>query len=180
VRGFATEVDVVGLDGLKRIATRVNNLGEDTTPLLEIFGSVLEASVLRRFGEQRGPGGVPWPKSKRALKQGGKTLTDTGDLRDSIRYVIRPGEVEVGSDGLKNPVKAIANQFGSHRQAVVLAHTRTINSAFGVPLPKPVTFNVRPHGMVTNLPARPFVGIDDEDKADMHELGLEYLKGLFQ
>ncbi len=187
------EVEVAGLDNARRIAKRVENLGEDPSVLLNIAGGILEASVIRRFDEERGPGGVVWPKSRRAggysvgrkgprqpRGKGGKTLTDTGDLRDSIRFVVRPGEVEVGSDGLKNPVKALANQFGSNRQAVVLAHTRTINEAFGVPLPSPVTVNVRPHGRITNLPARPFIGVDDQDRDDIQDAWLDHLKGLFK
>lgn len=188
--GFSLDVRVTGLEDARRIAQRVRNLGEDPTPLLQIAGSILEASTIRRFQEEKGPGGIPWPKSKAALGQAprasgkispGKTLTDTGDLRDSIRYEVRPGEVEVGSDGLKNPVKAIANQVGSNRQAVVLPHTRTIKSAFGVPLPGGAkTINVRAHGRVTNLPARPFVGIDDDDRRDVTDAWLDYLRSLFR
>lgn len=186
--GFSSTLEIEGLYNALATMRRVENLGEDPTPLLHIAASILEASVVRRFDEERGPGGIPWPPSKRALglavgpngpRPPGKTLTDTGDLRDSIRTEVRPGEVEVGSDGLKNPVKAIANQFGSHRQAVVLGHTRTINSAFGVPLPAPRTIEVRPHGMMTNLPARPFVGFDDDDERDLGEAFLDHLRGLF-
>lgn len=181
-------VEFTGLDNALRIARRFANLGQDPTELLHVAGSVLEASVLRRFDEERGPGGVPWPKSRRAAgtaknKRGqispGKTLQDTGDLRDSLRAEVRPGEVEVGFDGLKNPVKAVANQFGSHRQTVVVRHLRTVNSAFGVPLPTPKTYTVRPHGRMTNLPARPMIGIDEQDRSDIHDRWLEVLRAQF-
>jgi phage gpG-like protein len=186
--GFATQVDVEGLEDARRIARQVRNLGEEPRPLLEIAGSLLEASTIRRFQTGRGPGGVPWPQTKRQVRDAvgesgpnkAKILVDTGDLRDSIRYELRPDEVEVGSDGLKNPVKALANQFGSNRQAVVLPHTRVITSAFGIPLPQPVTVRVRAHGRVTNLPARPFVGVDDEDRRDLVEAWLDHLRSLFK
>jgi phage gpG-like protein len=185
-RGFSTSLEVKGLDDAVRVLRRVENLGEDPTPLLYIAASVLEASVLKRFDTGRGPGGVPWAQTKRQVRSAvgahgpnkAKILVDTGDLRDSIRSEVRPGEVEVGSDGLKNPVKALANQFGSHRQTVVVKHLRTINSAFGIPLPQPKTFTVRPHGMRTNLPARPFIGFDEQDKQDLGEAFVDHLKGL--
>ncbi len=187
--GFSIRIEeITGIDSARLTLQRVANLGEDPTPLLQIAAGIFEASVLRRFDEEKGPGGIPWPKSRRALgeavgKRGpqkpGKTLTNTGDLRDSIRTAIRPGEVEIGSDGLKNPVKAIANQEGSHRQSVVVRHTRTINSAFGIPLPQPVTVDVRAHGRMTNLPARPFIGFDEDDKRDLGEAWLDHLRGLF-
>jgi phage gpG-like protein len=193
VAGFETRIDVVGLEAAQRVAQRVYNLGEDTEPLLAIAGSILEASTIRRFDTESGPGGIPWPKSRRAGgysvgRRGprqprgtiGKTLTDTGDLRDSIRYELRPGEVEVGADGLKNPVKAIANQLGSHRQTVVVGHTRTIRSAFGVELEEAKVVRVRPHGRITNLPARPFVGVDDQDRDDLGDAWSDYLIGLLK
>lgn len=186
--GFYVEVEVRGLENAQRIAARVRNLGEDTTPLLEIAGSVLEASTLRRFDEERGPEGVPWPKSQAALGRvprasgkisPGRTLFDTGGLEGSVRHEVRPGEVEIGVDALTESAKhAAAHQFGSHVQTVVLGHRRTINQAFGVPIP-PTVVEVRPHGRITNLPARPFIGIDSGDIADVEELWLDHLKGLF-
>lgn len=177
---FSFQVEVQGLDRAREIARRVRNLGEDTRPLLEIAGSVGEAAVLRRFDEERDPNGVPWPKSRRAARQGGKTLQDKGDLISSVRHVVRPGEVEVGVDNAnKAPGVVIALHEGSHRQTVVLAHSRTINSAFGVPIP-PTTVNVRAHGRITNLPPRRFVGFNDEDKADVVELWGEHLRSLFK
>jgi phage gpG-like protein len=185
--GFKSTIDFKAGDQALRLAQRVRALGEDDTPLLQIMRDQLVKSVDRRFIEERGPGGVPWPKSKPARglvprangkKRAGRTLFDTGDLQDSIKAVIRPGEVEIGSDGLRNPVKAIANQYGSSRQAVVLAHTRTINQAFGVPLPSPIEVQVRAHGMVTNLPARPFIGFDEDDKRGILTAFRQHILGI--
>lgn len=178
-------VEVSGLENLRRIATQVRNLGEDLTPLLLITRDVLVASTLVRFETGKGPGGVPWPVSRRAAglvkgKPAGRTLVDTQDLMDSIRGEVRASEVEVGSDGLKNPIKAIANQFGAHGQTVVVKHTRVINSAFGVPLPTPKAVNVRGHGRIVNLPARPFIGVDNEDRSELNSLWRDHLIGLFQ
>lgn len=187
--GWRTTIEVKGLDAAREVARRVANLGENRRPLLEIAGSILEASTKRRFDEGRGPGGVPWPPSKRVLgtavgKHGpqrttGKTLVDTGDLEGSIRYVVRDDEVEIGVDGSGGggSPHASALQFGSNRQAVVLGHYRTITQAFGVPLP-PTRVYVRAHGMVTNLPPRPFIGVDDDDRRDVTEAWVDHLKGL--
>jgi len=178
--GFSIRVEVTGLDEARRIAKQVENLGEETEPLLRIAGSVLEASVLSRFDTGRGPGGVPWPPSKRVLKAGGKTLVDKANLEGSIRHVVRPGEVEIGVDARSESAKwGFVHQFGSNRQTVVVGHTRVVNQAFGVPLPSPVTATVRPHGRITNIPARPFLGIDDDDRRELTERWHDHLKGLF-
>lgn len=185
--GFSTEIEVTGLEDARKVIAGLAQLGQDLTPILALVGRVLVDSTKKRFGSGRGPGGVPWAPTKRqrssAVGKRGPNkaaiLVDTGDLRGSIKSVVRPTEVEVGSDGLKNPVKAIANQFGSHRQTVVLRHLRTINSVFGVPLPAPITQTVRAHGRVTNLPARPFLGVDEEDRSEIMRGVIEYLGKAF-
>ncbi len=186
--GFYVEVRVAGLERARRIARQVKNLGEDQQPLLAIAGSILEASTLNRFQTESGPGGVPWPKSKAALGlvprasgkiSPGRTLFDLGGLEGSVRHEVRPGEVEVGVDARTESARhAAAHQLGSHRQTVVVAHSRTINEAFGVPI-APRSINVRPHGRVTNLPARPFVGVDQQDRDDLTEAWHDHLRSLF-
>lgn len=177
--GFSVRLEVTGIEDAQRIARRVRNLGENPRPLLEIAGSVLEASTARHFDEQRGPGGVPWPPSRRAIRQNGRTLFDRGDLYDSIRHEVRPAEVAIGFDDLnKAPGVVAALHFGSHRQTVVVGHQRTVNEAFGVPLPAPRVQNVRPHGRMTNLPARPMIGVDDDDRRELHDAWLAHLRSL--
>ena len=177
--GFRFEVGVEGLAAAYRMARAVKNLGEDTTPLLAIAGAILERSTISRFERGVGPGGIPWPVSRRVAKHGGKTLIDTGDLVGSISTALSPNEVVVGSRGLKVKEKLV-NQTGSHRQSVVLAHRRMITSAFGVPLPGgPREVNVRAHGRITNIPARPFLGVDDQDRDDLADAWNEYLRSLF-
>lgn len=186
--GFS--ITLGGFKGLEKPLAalgRIRDLGGDLIPFMEDARTILVASVHRRFESGRGPNGIPWAPTKRQTRQAvgrrgpnkARILVDKGDLEDSIRGEVSSNAVEVGSDGLKDPVKAIANQFGSHRQTVVLKHERTITTAFGAPLAKPVTFNVRAHGRITNLPARPFVGIDDQDVEDVREAWQERIVRTF-
>jgi phage gpG-like protein len=187
--GFYFPVAVTGLDNARRTARQVRNLGEDTAPLLNIAGSILEASVLRRFDTGTGPRGVPWPPSKAAQGlaprasgrvSAGKTLVDTGGLEGSVRYEVRPGEVEIGVDARTESARhAAAHQFGSSRQAVVVGHTRTVTKIFGRTVP-PTVQQVRPHGRIMNLPARPFIGVDDDDRRDVEDAWLDHLRGLLR
>lgn len=169
--------------GTRRLVRRLRDLGIDPVGLLDIVGSVLEASARNRIsGTNKGPDGVAWPPSKRVQKFGGKTLYDKNNLFNSLRYEVQPpNRVLIGVDGLSESSKnAAALQFGSHRQTVVVGHTRTISSAFGVPLPEPRTIKVRGHGRITNLPARPFLGIDAQDRADIRDGGKDYLRSQFK
>ena len=173
--GFATRIDFEG-SGLSRPLAALRNmraLGGNIRPFMEDAKKILLESTIERFRTGRGPDGIPWAQTKRQVRQAvgpagpnkARILYDTGDLLASIRADTGPDYVEVGSDGLKNPVKALANQFGSHRQTVVVRHERTVTRAFGAPLRRPVTSTVRGHGRITNLPARPFIGIDKADEA---------------
>jgi phage gpG-like protein len=188
VAGFSISIEAIPSADARRVIRQIRNLGADMTPLLLIVGGVIKDSIAKRFIDERGPGGVPWPKSKRALglvkgrngrKQPGKTLQDTGDLRDSIRSEVRGQLVEIGADGLDVPIKAAANQFGttgSYSNSLVKRHSRVINSRFGVPLPAgPTRESVRAH--IRSIPPRPFLGVDAADREALDEQFRAYLIG---
>lgn len=170
--GFKANVEFEGLEEPLAGLRRLHDLGTDLTPFMEDARGILVASILNRFRTSTGPEGIPWKPSRRALgkvpgKPAGRTLVDTADLQGSIRGEVTRTSVEVGSDGLKSPVKALANQFGSHTPTVVRSHFRTVTSVFGAKLDRPEQQFVSAHTRITNLPARPFVGIDGADVADI-------------
>lgn len=171
-RGFSTTIAVEGLEKALATLRKIRDLGGDIIPFLEDAKNILVLSTLERFRTGKGPGGIPWKPTKRqignAVRPEGpnkdRILDRTGELRGSIRGVVGPNYVEVGSGGIKVLGK-LANQFGSHRQTVVVRHRRRQTMAFGAPISPPRDVLVRGHGRITNLPARPFIGVDDEDKA---------------
>ena len=62
----------------------------DTAPLTRSLSLMLARETMRGFVLEVDPFGRSWAKSKRALKDGGQTLTDTGRLRSS--YVNSSGQ----------------------------------------------------------------------------------------
>lgn len=68
----------------------------DTAPLMRDVARAMETSVLLNFTQQRQPDGVPWIPSKRAQKDGGKTLIDTGGLLASVTARSGADFAEVG------------------------------------------------------------------------------------
>jgi phage gpG-like protein len=162
------QIRVDKLPAARALFEKVREFGADPTGLLDIWGALLEASTRRRFDTGTAPGGVPWPPSIRAKLQGGKTLVDKGNLEGSIRYAVRPNELEVGIDGVGASSKfAYVHQFGAH---IVPKEAKALR----FPLPGggfAVVSSV-------DIPARPFLGIDEDDKLDMKETGGEYLRSL--
>lgn len=82
--------------------------GGDMSPATREFARILKTSAQMRFRTERGPGGQPWPKSRRAIEEGGKTLSLTRRLRNSITTAHDRTTATVGT----NVVYAAIHQFG--------------------------------------------------------------------
>lgn len=140
---------------------------QNLRPVMEIAGGIFENSTRHRFDTERGPGDIPWPQSWRAREQGGKTLQDKGLLRGSIISNVGDDYVETGVDGRSVSAKyAKTHQFGATIKA---------KNAPKLAFVGPDGF-FRMVDQVT-IPARPFVGIDDADRADLRDAIVDYLEG---
>jgi phage gpG-like protein len=133
---------------------------EDTEPLAEIFGAYLESSTIERFDTETAVDGSAWSKSIRAKEDGGQTLTDSAQLRSSIHAEPANGSVRWGSNKI---YARIHNEGG------------TIRAKGGGKL----KFNL-PGGLgfrsvdEVTIPARPFLGINSEDEAELIALAEDY------
>jgi phage gpG-like protein len=182
------EIEVTGLARAQAMLGKMAKAGQDLTPVLEIAGSILEASTLRRFEEEVDPGGIPWPPSKAALGlvkrasgkiSPGRTLFDTGGLQGSIRHETRPTEVEVGVDARTRSAKfGYVHQFGYSGVQNVGPTRRTINQAFGIPIP-PKEVEVRAHSRHITIPKRSFLGVNEQDREDLEVAWRDHFEGLF-
>lgn len=72
-----------GLDKALRIVASLEKKLENPYPALEKCGALALTSVEQNFDNEGRP--TPWKRSRRVLLHGGKTLTDTGVLRRSIK-----------------------------------------------------------------------------------------------
>jgi len=122
---------------------------EDTLPIMDAIGASLVLSTQMRFEREEGPAGGKWPQSLRAKLEGGKTLRDEGHLYASITHRASTTSVEVGS----NLIYAAIHQFGGKIEA---KNAKALKFRIGGEWVsrKSVT-----------IPARPFLGIDDGDRA---------------
>jgi len=149
--------------GVQRAFTRLVGVMDNTTPLMAAIGTGVVGSTHRRFVTQTAPGGEKWAPLNpdyRAIKKNRRILTESGRLRDSINA--RPGrdEVRVGT----NVVYAGVHQEGATIKPKTASHL-VFRLASGVVLAKSVT-----------IPARPFLGIDDEDEAMIAETVYGFLE----
>lgn len=117
-------------------------------PLYDAIGAMLVTSTQQRFEAEAGPDGSPWPKSIRVLLEGGKTLTDSGFLRNSISFEASDHGVAVGT----NAIYAAVQQFGATIRPVSATRLR-------FELGGETIFSQE-----VTIPARPFLGLDAGDE----------------
>jgi phage virion morphogenesis protein len=121
-------------------------LGRDASPLMRKIAALGAAATRARFRAGRGPDGEKWEPSERVWKEGGRTLVDSGHLRDSISRRFSRAHAEFHQFGGRIlPKRGKALKF------------RTPGGGFAV---------VRQ----VRLPARPFLGISKEDKANILDI----------
>lgn len=137
----------------------------DTRELLDTLGSEVVATVMDRFRRGVTPEGGKWPITLRE-KQGDArpTLHNEGHLRDSYTYAVALSgdEVEVGS----NLPYAAMHHFGG----VVTAKTsKGLHFVVGGQ-------HVRKQSVT--IPARPALGLNDEDEASLLQTADDWLTSI--
>ena len=105
----------IRLEGDTRAAlNKIRGLAEmDRKSLNAALGQGVRASTLERFRTGKGPDGRRWPTSKRALAEGGRTLVDSGQLRNSIQVRSDATGFAVGT----NVKHASTHQYGVRTSA---------------------------------------------------------------
>lgn len=135
------------------------------TELMQDAGEYLVNSTKERFQEGRAPDGTPWaPKSQTTLDQylrsGDGALTrpligPSKTLSTTINYAASDDSVEWGS----NVIQAAVMQMGAQKGAFgSMANGSSI-----------------PWG---NIPARPYLGVDEEDRDALFTITREWLEDL--
>lgn len=149
------------LPKLQRPLRQLLKLGLNPKPLLEQIAWEGEVQTRERFSTETGPDGKKWEESLRKKLFGGKTLTRDGHLGDSISSAATDTQAKWGS----NRIYAAIHQFGG----VIKAKTSK-GLAFQLADGKDVVVS-----QVT-MPARPFLGLSDENKQDIQATVRRYLR----
>lgn len=123
---------------------------DDRRGLFNAMGEAVRTSVMDRFDTETDPDGNKWKPSVRAQNDRGKTLTLTGTLRNSIHTKATEEGFAVGT----NDIRAATHQFGDKR---------TIKAENG-------------RSIKRNIPARPFLGFNEEDREELMEMLRDYFE----
>ena len=186
--GAAINMAASGVAEVDRALARIAELGRSPRPLWQAIGQYGESSTRLRFKHQTGPDGVRWKASQRAKKTGGQTLQLKGHLLRSISYNVTDGGVEWGS----NRVYAAIHQFGGQIQRAAYSGWARLRTNAKGELERQkghsklarfagaqhkrfrtVRFTAAAH--VINMPARPYLGINQADLVEIGKLATDII-----
>lgn len=156
-----TGMELTGQEATLRVLAAAIEKTEDKRGLFDAIGASLVVSTQHRFETEEDPEGNPWPASLRALIKGGRTLTDTARLVQSITHEATEGSVAVGT----NVIYAAIHQVGGTIRAKTAKGLRFRGPGNG--------------GWVTKqsveMPKRAFLGLDQDDEAEIAALCADWL-----
>ncbi len=155
-QGIRIKVDAS--DATRKVAEAAAR-AERPRPMFEAIGAALVTSTQRRFELGQSPDGTPWPPSIRATLTGGKTLIDTSRLLQSITYEAGDAHVEVGT----NVIYAAVHQFGAVIRPVAAKALRFVIGGREV------------FAQAAAIPARPFLGLDQEDEKEIEATAEDFI-----
>ncbi len=136
----------------------------DLSPVMKQIAQIVRTSVIKNFEVGGRPG---WQPSRRAKMEGGLTLVKSGRLRNSIVARGYADRAEVGT----NVVYAAIHQLGGKTPPRVIVPKRA--KALFWPGAKHPVKSVNHPG--SNIPARPFLMVQDEDWVEIKNVINRYL-----
>lgn len=151
-----------GLD--KAIQGAVNKLESHKKQLMASIGEGLVSSTSKRFEQGEAPDGTAWLPSRRAQEEGGQTLVDNAELKKSIDYAATASTVMVGTN---LPYAYI------HQKGGIIRPKSKKSLKFKTPDGKTV------FAKSVKIPARPYLGISEQDQADAQAAIADFLAGAF-
>lgn len=183
-----TDARLQGHEQIEAALVRLRQLGERPRSLWEAIGNYGETSTRLRFKNQVGPDGKPWKASERARRTGGQTLVLSSRLLRSIGHTSSASGAEWGT----NVVYAGIHNFGGKiDRAAFSSWTRLRTDARGRLLRQSAireggsdrlaVFARATHKRAVErrytvgaysitMPARPFLGVNDQDAAEILQL----------
>lgn len=96
--GVSIKIRVDGGEAVERALAEAQRRIRDAAPMFDEIGAAMESNTVHRFQIGRGPGGKPWKKSARAIRQNGRTLVDEEHLLGSIARDFGRDFAAVGSN----------------------------------------------------------------------------------
>lgn len=146
----------------KSVEDKVNKI-ENLKPVMQTIAMDMMKETQLNFRNEKTPDNVSWQKSKRALRDGGKTLADTGRLKKSFSAKFDGLSAIVGTNVIYAPI----HQFGgmveikAYKTKKYGTYSTNPNKfRFSKKRKSNESFIANIQGYDISIPTRPFLGIN--------------------
>lgn len=168
-----------GIDELIFKLDDIENKVKDTKKITRKIAARMAAKIRMNFKNETEPDGKKWEKSKRAIKDNGQSLSDTGRLKASITYKYDALTAKAGTNVKYARVMHFGAKKGAFGSGTVDQNVRSFTRKRRGKKEKVKAHKRRrkinfPFG---NIPSRKFAGITKEDKDEYLKMIKEFLKG---
>ncbi len=167
---------------LKKTLSDIQGRIQNLKPAMEIIGTFVRNSIQKNF--ELGGRPTPWKPSQRALKTGDKTLIKGKFLMNSFTIDAKQDSVEVGTNKkyaaihqFGGPINHPARQrtmffkkFKSGERKGLTRFSKESKAGYGMKVPG--------KAYTINMPARPFMMVQEGDWTDITTAVSKYLTGL--
>lgn len=136
----------------------------DKRGLNAALAETVRESTVERFRTGKDPSGKKWKTSIRAANEGGKTLVQSAQLRNSINSRTDASGFVVGT----NVIHAATHQLGADR-TIRARKAKALRFQVGGRWVTKKAVRIR-------IPARPFLGLSDEDVEEIKATIDEYME----
>lgn len=157
----------IRLEGDTRsLLRKMRNLADlDKRSINAAAAEAVRESTLERFKQSKDPSGKRWKTSIRAAETGGKTLISAGQLRNSIKSGADTTGFAVGT----NVIHAATHQFGASGRTIRAKNAKLLRFRVGGRW-------VSKREVKVDIPARPFLGLSDDDMDEIKATIEDYLE----
>lgn len=152
----------IRLEGdVRRLMARMKQFSElDKRQVTAAMAEAMRTSTLDRFRNEKAPDGQRWKQSIRASAEGGKTLTNTARMKNSIHSQSDASGFAVGT----NTIYASTHQLGEPGRKITIRAKTSKGLVFRIDgkwiRKRQVTVKVK-------IPARPFLGLSEDDMQEI-------------
>lgn len=157
---------------------RFTEFGQDASPMFAEISEHLLESTQKRFATSTGPDGTPWVKLKDG--SGRRPLVKSGTMRDQIFPSHGKNYAEINATAMQ----ALWHQEGTDPYVILPKKGKALS--FGAPMS---VFSGPSKGKVVGsttvrkvnhpgLPARPFIGLSNDDRQAIGDIATAYLEDL--
>ena len=162
--------------GINNVMARILRKGMDTTGMLNIVGERMIRQTDDRFTAQKDPESRPWKPLKPATLKRKKSrliLTESHQLRDSIRYQVSGPVLRVGTNKVYGAIHQLGGGIKQGARSELFIRNRGDSGRFarGTLAGRGFTFRER----TFTMPARPYLGVSKEDSADIVEVLTDWM-----